>query len=529
MKKVFGWILVIVGGFNCLIHAICTPIVLTAEGQDWVQRLVATAIMVLFGVFWWFVCRWGFKLKKENKAAAAPAPKPATPQPPVQQPVATPDEEPVVASTGNDTEYLDDITFIESVHHSGGGGNPWEKYDVMIAARGYGWDMMKDWADYMVEADLEHISRVTVADAQNCEITDSFIVHGEKCKETPELDVEQRMLTLAGFSKTLRAPVQIVWFNQTRMLRFFTTVRNEGQMCRYIETVIRRTFGTEDAMKLGKPLEQAKKPTPAPKPVRKNASGVPAEYDGTNIYVDSKALMKWCSVAPAGAPQYELQGVMPLKEKEPVITLYEDGEKTREYRLQTEGEEDFTGKYFHIGVRMHLAGALRCPVAQIDGFISDTPEERKMTAKDIGYRMEGHFLNAGGKGAEQSYKATRGLDLVQKGLKYPGYTTPTNVRLVGICPECGKSFCFHGYAVYLGQCDAAYSDDGLDCCSVSNPNIDKNTWAYEADGKTFRYYNSFGCPHCGTPYIDYKRFPETKAYGVSGCVHLGRKLYVCNE
>lgn len=523
MKKVFGWILVIVGGFNCLIHAICTPIVLTAEGQDWVQRLITTAVMVLFGVFWWFVCRWGFKLKKENKAAVAPAPKPATSQPPVQPPVAPP--------TVGDTEYLDDVTFIKSMHHTSPGGTIWQQYDVVLDARGYGWDAMKDWADYMAEADLEHISEVMVGTlgAEKRNLTESYASHGGKCKQTPELETEQGYLSIAGNSRTLMAPMKIVWINQTNTLRFFTLERKDFLMMKYVETVVRRTFGTADAMKLGKPLHEAKKPAPAPKPVRKNAKGAPAEFEGTNIYVDSKALMKWLSDAPAGASQYELQGVMPLQEKEPVITLYEDGEKTREYRLQTEGEEDFTGKYFLIGIRMHLAGALMLPVAQIDGFVSDTPEERKMTAKDIGYRMEGHFLKCGGENAALSYKATRGQDLVQKGLKYPGYTTPTNVRLVGICPECGKSFCFHGYAVYLGQCDAAYSDDGLDCCSVSNPNIDKNSWAYEADGKTFRYYNSFSCPHCGTPYIDYKRFPENKAYGVSGCVHLGRKLYACNE
>lgn len=112
-----------------------------------------------------------------------------------------------------------------------------------------------------------------------------------------------------------------------------------------------------------------------------------------------------------------------------------------------------------------------------------------------------------------------------KALKYPGYTTPSNVRLVGICPDCGKSFCFHGYACYMMQCDAAYSDDGLDCCQISDFNIDKDNWTYEADGKTFRYYNSFCCPHCGAPYIDYRKFPEQKVFGVSACVHLGRKVY----
>lgn len=142
--------------------------------------------------------------------------------------------------------------------------------------------------------------------------------------------------------------------------------------------------------------------------------------------------------------------------------------------------------------------------------------------------MEGHFLACGGGTAHLYYKKMRGMDLPAKGLKYPGYTTPSNVRMVGICPDCGKSFCFHAYSLYMGQCDAAYSDDGLDCCSISSQGFDKDNWTYQTDGKTFRYYNSFCCPHCGTPYIDYRKFPENKRFGVSGCVHIGRELYYDN-
>lgn len=71
----------------------------------------------------------------------------------------------------------------------------------------------------------------------------------------------------------------------------------------------------------------------------------------------------------------------------------------------------------------------------------------------------------------------------------------------------------------------AYSDDGLDCCQISAHNMANDDWKYETEGKTFRYYNSFCCPHCGMPYIDYRKFPENKSFGVSGCVLLGRKVY----
>lgn len=222
----------------------------------------------------------------------------------------------------------------------------------------------------------------------------------------------------------------------------------------------------------------------------------------------------------------ELCGTIPLTEKEPTISLYEDGIKTRDYCLQTEGEEDFTGKYFLISVRLGIQGNPAVPIAQIDGLISDTPEERQMTMEDVGYRIEVYFLACGGEAGKQQYEMNRGQDLPMKALKYLGYTTPANIRLIGVCPDCGKSFAFQSYAFYMGQDDVAYSGDGLDCCEIRLYEIDKDTWSFETEGKTFRYYNSFNCPHFGTPYIDYKKYPENKVFGVSGCVHLGRKHYL---
>ena len=152
------------------------------------------------------------------------------------------------------SEYLDDITFIREIKHITAG--PWHQYDVLLAARGYGWNMMKDWADYMSDADLEHISQVTTGSlgVQERDITRSYNDNGGKCKSTPELNLEMGVLSIAGMSKTLRAPMKIVWINQTQVLRFFTLVEDELLIKKYVETTIRRTFGTDNAMKLGKPI-----------------------------------------------------------------------------------------------------------------------------------------------------------------------------------------------------------------------------------------------------------------------------------
>lgn len=272
------------------------------------------------------------------------------------------------------------------------------------------------------------------------------------------------------------------------------------------------------------PATEERPPAQPRKQTGEEETPSPVQCVGTDLYISMKGYFSWRNQNPSAA-MYEQTGIMALTERMPVIRLYEDGQQTRAYCLQTEGDEDFTGKFFHYSVRLGLTGNPPAPTAQIDGFISDTPEERKMNPGEIGYRMEGHFLAAGGELAKMRYAALRGQDLVAKGLKYPGYTTPASVRLIGICPECRQSFAFHGYAFYMMQYDVAYSDDGLDCCAVGEPVKNKETWACETGGKRFRYYNSFCCPHCGEPYIDYQKYPQNKAFGVSGCVHLGRKRY----
>ena len=162
----------------------------------------------------------------------------------------------------------------------------------------------------------------------------------------------------------------------------------------------------------------------------------------------------------------DFRGSLFLKEKEPVISLYEDGKKTAEYRLQTEAGEDFSGKYYQYCVRIvfeQYSGVNHpVPVVIIDGFISDTPDDRSMSADDVGFRIEVHYLECGGEGGKKIYEDSFGKDLVCKGLKASNRTIPSNVRLIGVCPACGKSFAFHAYSLYMAQSDIAYSDDGLD-------------------------------------------------------------------
>lgn len=153
-------------------------------------------------------------------------------------------------------EYLDDITFIQEMKHIA--AVPWHQYDILLAAQGYGWETMVDWADYMCDAELEGVSEVIVGELGGAtdNISAQFKNNGNKLKGLAEIDTERGSLSVAGMSQTLRAPMKIVWINQTRVLRLFTWVNDETLIKKYVETVVRRTFKTENAMKLGKPIPE---------------------------------------------------------------------------------------------------------------------------------------------------------------------------------------------------------------------------------------------------------------------------------
>ena len=151
-------------------------------------------------------------------------------------------------------EYIDDVSYIRAINHLNIG--PWHQYDILLASQGYGWDFMIKWADYMADADLDNLSQVTTGDLgeEEKEITESYVRNNKKCFNLSELATEKGVLSIAGISKVLGAPMKIVWINQTNTLRFFSIIDNETLIRKYAETVVRRTFGTENAMKLGKPI-----------------------------------------------------------------------------------------------------------------------------------------------------------------------------------------------------------------------------------------------------------------------------------
>lgn len=115
---------------------------------------------------------------------------------------------------------------------------------------------MVDWAAYMETADIDNVESLTVnaPDAEETELAQEYNQNKVGLKNFDKLTQEMGSLSMAGHSRTLNDDVKIVWYNQTNVLRVFTHVNDETLMTKYVETVIRRTFGTPDAMRLAKPV-----------------------------------------------------------------------------------------------------------------------------------------------------------------------------------------------------------------------------------------------------------------------------------
>ena len=166
------------------------------------------------------------------------------------------------AKADNEAEtMLDDISYIQEIKHLyvNAGNVMWQQYDILLAAQHYDWETIVDWAAYMESADINMIESIVVEDLAEARGTELAHVYNQNkvgLKNFEKLKEEKARLSIYGHSHTLNSSVQIVWFNQTRVLRVITHIDDEIYITKYVETLIRRTFGTKDAMKLAKPIPQ---------------------------------------------------------------------------------------------------------------------------------------------------------------------------------------------------------------------------------------------------------------------------------
>lgn len=129
---------------------------------------------------------------------------------------------------------------IEKIEHIQSG--PWHQYDV-LSCKVFGWEDMYMTADKVLDKDFININMITVADSiggNTTDVTDKFIKEGNCLSTISDLKKEKGVLSIAGESKSLKAPIKIMWINQTRMMRFFTLCGNQNKIVEYIENILRR-------------------------------------------------------------------------------------------------------------------------------------------------------------------------------------------------------------------------------------------------------------------------------------------------
>lgn len=151
--------------------------------------------------------------------------------------------------------FINGDSYIESTDHLSGqvGFRVWQQYDVLLAAQKYDWDAMLAYAAYLEMADLQSIDSLRVCDPSDSSDTELAHVYNQQkggLAQFAPLTQEHGMLSIAGRCRTLNDDVKLVFYNQTRGLRLFTPINDETLVRKYVETLLRRTFGTPDAMKL---------------------------------------------------------------------------------------------------------------------------------------------------------------------------------------------------------------------------------------------------------------------------------------
>lgn len=89
----------------------------------------------------------------------------------------------------------------------------------------YGYDFMLDAAQNVIDSDfrenLQRVAKSRIAGSQDDEIIDSVRENGGKLRSCKELDNECGTLTVSGISSIMECPVQLVFFNQTNVVRLF--------------------------------------------------------------------------------------------------------------------------------------------------------------------------------------------------------------------------------------------------------------------------------------------------------------------
>ncbi|HXB29315.1 MAG TPA: hypothetical protein VNW49_05820 [Puia sp.] len=210
-----------------------------------------------------------------------------------------------------------------------------------------------------------------------------------------------------------------------------------------------------------------------------------------------------------------------LLQRTPEIKVYENDQLVRLYRMDTlHANADLTGQFLHGSVRI-----LDNSAVMIDGIISKSAASHPAwTDKDYeAVRFQPFYLS----NAEDNNEKLIGKGLFERGLHFSGIITPSNVRCICICDDCKQSFSLQHFHAGFSELQYFYSANSRETLTVpyhaiANMPVQLSkiidlTSLYEMEGKlpktsdgNFRYYNSFKCPHCLKPFIDFDKYKDIR-------------------
>lgn len=217
----------------------------------------------------------------------------------------------------------------------------------------------------------------------------------------------------------------------------------------------------------------------------------------------------------------KLLGVITFKSTTPEINILENGIFLRCYRIEPLlNNPDLNGKFLHFSISVQENDAV-----MIDGIISDF-SDRHSSWQELGYegiRLQPFYLK------NSAYNNNLiGKGLFERGLHFAGVITPQTVRNICICDYCAKSFTIEHLHAGFSEMQYFYSNSSHETLLIpynTIPNIPKqlekhidfNTveiidteLAKKLKRNNFKYYNSFRCPHCLNPFIDFEKNKQAR-------------------
>jgi hypothetical protein len=127
-------------------------------------------------------------------------------------------------------------------------------------------------------------------------------------------------------------------------------------------------------------------------------------------------------------------------------------------------------------------------------------------------------------------------------LHFAGRVTPSTVRNICICDCCSQSFAIQHFHAGFSDSQYFYSSDSQETLIVPynaienlpvqlQKDIDNNVLldveallpAPSSHIGSFKYYNSFKCPHCFAAYIDFEHNKEIRPKEYYGNVYINKK------